>query len=126
MQCGLIANEIMYCRDGTIISTGGHSGNGAGLNNPMMQTEHNVGPLPRGRYTFGPWQDSHTHLGPNVSALTPRPDASGSFDWLSGRGGFYCHGPEFSEGCIIQPPDIRAKMKAVMESTGDRELEVIE
>lgn len=107
-------------RDGVLISSDGHSGNGAGLNNPAMQCVHNVGPLPRGRYKIGSWQDYHEHLGPIVAPLIPQPDENGSLAWLCGRGGFYIHGPEFSEGCIIQVRPVRESMRA----SGDGDLSV--
>jgi hypothetical protein len=106
-------------RDGILISMDGHCGNGEGLNNPDMQGVHNVGPLPRGRYKIGKWQ-AHPVLGVLSAALIPQPD-SGGFAWLEGRGGFYIHGPELSEGCIVQLHNTRFAMSL----SGDSDLEVV-
>lgn len=111
----------ILAHDGVAISANGHSGQESGRNNPDAQCVHNFGPLPRGRYKIGPWQDSHGHLGPIVAPLTPQPDAAGSFAWLCGRGGFWIHGPELSEGCLVQQEPIRVQMRA----SGDTDLEVV-
>lgn len=107
-------------RDGVILSTTGHSGNGEGLNDPDKQCIHNVGPLPRGRYKIGKWIN-HPHLGPLSAPLIPQTDGSGSLAWLCGRGGFWIHGPDFSEGCVVQIHDIRL----ALSNAGDEFLDVI-
>lgn len=58
-------------KDGVLQNDTGHSGNGAGLNNPAMQEVHDTGPLPRGMYTIGEWQAEHGQLGPVVAPLIP-------------------------------------------------------
>ena len=105
----------------------GHAGNGGGINNRSLQYEHNIGPLcgadengNGGKYKIGAWC-THGTLGPISAPLTPLADASGSFAWLKGRGGFYIHGPEFSEGCVVQEEPIREAASL----SGDTELEVI-
>lgn len=108
-------------RNGVIVGIG-HSGNGDGRNNPKMQDVHNVGPLPRGHYKIGAWQPFHEHLGPIVAPLIPQPDDAGSLAWLLGRGGFYIHGPELSEGCIVQDRPVRQSMM----TSGDDDLEVVD
>lgn len=90
------------------------------MNNPAMQWVHNVGPLPRGFYKIGAWS-THPVLGPISAPLIPQPDASGSYAWLGGRGGFYIHGPVFSEGCVVQTEPIRLAMSL----SGDSDLEVV-
>jgi len=107
-------------RDTALLSDTGHSGNGDGLNNPDAQCQHNVGPLPRGLYKIGPWQ-THPRLGPLSAPLIPQPDAQGSFNWLCGRGGFWLHGPELSDGCVVQLHDIRL----ALSTAGDQFLEVV-
>jgi hypothetical protein len=109
----------------------GHAGNGAGYNNPAAQYEHNVGPLPGpdangngGLYRIGAW-GTHAHLGPISAPLTPLAaptafDPSG-YGWLRGRGGFYCHGPVFSEGCVVQEEPIRL----AASRSGDTMLRVV-
>ncbi len=103
-----------------LVTSNCHAGNGAGLNNAGMQRVHNVGPLPRGLYLIGRFQ-THPHLGPLSAPLIPLKDAGGGFAWLFGRGGFYIHGPEFSEGCVVVPEPIRLAMSL----SGDTELQVI-
>lgn len=104
----------------------GHAGNGLGLNNPAMQFVHNVGPLPRGHYKLAPWVMEPRpapldKLGPITAELIPQPDEDGSLAWLQGRGGFYFHGPVFSEGCPVQEHDVRL----AMSKNGDMDLIVI-
>ena len=103
----------LFSDDGMLLGTG-HAGNGTGLNNPAMQFVHNVGPLPCGRYTIGVW-GTHSQLGPISAPLIPLPSSNPNapgFNWLKGRGGFYIHGPEFSEGCIVMPEPVRAALAA--------------
>lgn len=76
----------------------GYSGHSEGRNNPAMESEHMVGPIPRGRYKIGPAFD-HPQKGPICFRLTPD-----GHDAL-GRSGFMIHGDNIthdaSEGCII-------------------------
>lgn len=111
----------MFAADGTLLGTG-HAGNGAGRNNPTMQWTHNVGPLPVGRYTVGLFA-THAQLGPWSAPLipVPAPAPNTPYSWLGGRGGFYIHGPEFSEGCIVLPITVRQQIAGGT----DRDLEVI-
>lgn len=101
--------------------TVGYAGAGDGKNNPDMQDCHNVGPLPRGRYTINAPVDTQTH-GPYVLRLTP--DAEND---MCGRAGFLIHGDSIkspgnaSEGCIVVPRPSRVE---VWES-GDHDLEVV-
>lgn len=87
-----------------------YSGNGAGLNNPDMQTVKNVGPIPVGLYALG---KVDTEKGPNTIHLNPDP-----FNDMHGRAGFLVHGDNkaanhtASEGCIIAPPSARSEMVA--------------
>jgi hypothetical protein len=93
----------------------GWAGNGIGKNNPSMQGEHNVGPLPRGSYQVQPWEDEHPGLGPVVARLL---QCDGE---TYGRSGFFCHGPskditkfgQESEGCIVIPLAGRMAVKAL-------------
>ena len=85
-----------------------YSGHGEGKNNPAMQSVPNVGPLPRGRWTFGPLENDHPHLGPDVMPLTP---VMGTVTF--GRSGFFCHGDSIShpgdasDGCLILAHNVR-------------------
>ena len=93
----------------------------AGKNNPDLQSVHNVGPLPVGRYTFNAPVDTRTH-GPYVLWLAPDPDNE-----MFGRDAFGLHGDSVvdpgwaSDGCIVQAHSVRVK---VWES-GDTRLEVV-
>lgn len=93
--------------DGTRLGYG-FSGNGSGLNNPAMQYEKNVGPLPRGIYKMTDWIQSHPKLGMCCIRLDPHQDTD-----MKGRSAFLIHGStnlftsgldrflHSSDGCII-------------------------
>lgn len=106
-------------RDGEALAIG-YSGAGTGKNNPDMQAEHNIGPIPRGEYKIGAPCDTKTH-GPFVLSLTP--DAQNT---MCGRSGFLIHGDSIehpgtaSQGCIILA---RGARESIWES-GDRALSV--
>ena len=92
-----------------------YSGAGDGKNNPAMQDQHNVGPVPKGEYDVsgpecvvfgngtcpdcGAPENAHHH-GPFVWRLHPDPANE-----MFGRGGFLIHGDNAnhtaSQGCII-------------------------
>jgi RHS repeat-associated protein len=84
----------------------GYAGHGYGVNNPSMQSEHNVGPLPVGTYLIGPQRD-HGKLKASMR-LTPLPQNN-----MYGRSAFLIHGPhqnddrDSSNGCPIFPPNVR-------------------
>lgn len=109
-----------FSRDGELTGEG-YSGFGAGKNNPALQDQRDVGPIPQGIYEIGPPHDTTTH-GPHVMSLTPA-DGTDTF----GRGGFLIHGDSkehpgaASHGCIILPPDLRSKISA----SGDSQLQVV-
>ena len=92
----------------------GWAGNGDGKNNPSMQEVHNAGPLPRGVYKVGPWEENHPGLGPLVAHLE---QIEGD---TFGRSPFYIHGPavdpakygQESRGCIVIPRDMRMAVRA--------------
>ena len=97
-----------------------------GRNNPAMQAEHNIGPLPRWTYTIGT-PITHPHLGPLAFPLTPDPDPNGE---MCGRSAFFIHGANStdplnsSEGCIIMPHDVRVHL-AEFVAAGINRLEVV-
>lgn len=96
--------------------TGIYSGHGEGLNNPLMEAVHGVGPIPRGEYKMT-WQDSHPHLGKTVALLTPIGHNA------MGRTGLFEHGDNWkmnftaSDGCIIAPETVRDTMWAAGDTT---------
>ncbi len=108
-------------QDGRHVATG-YSGAGAGKNNPAMEKEPNVGPIPRGDWTIvGPPVNTQDH-GPYVLKLEP--DAATE---TFGRAGFLLHGDSrqapgsASHGCIVMPRTVREQVW----NSGDRELEVV-
>ena len=98
----------------------GYSGHGEGLNNPYLQSESMIGPLPVGKYTIGK-AITHPKLGPLVMPLIILPGHE-TFN----RGSFYIHGDNSSknntasEGCIILDHNIRFEISKSL----DRELTV--
>ncbi len=100
----------------------GYSGYGKGLNNPDLQSEADIGPIPCGEYDIGAPYDS-SKVGPYALPLTPRHETN-----TFGRSYFRIHGDKkigpphsASHGCLIFPKEIR---EAVHESC-DNELLVV-
>ena len=92
----------------------GYSGHGAGLNNPALEGDPGVGPIPAGPWRIGP-AAAHPRLGPCVMALSPvGHDAHG-------RSAFFIHGDNAaadhgaSHGCIILPRPIREAIAAAAD-----------
>jgi hypothetical protein len=89
----------------------GYSGKNAGLNNPLLQEVHNVGPIPQGIYKIVCWYPSDYELGPTVAVLVQVVGES------FGRSGFRIHGDNSarnhtaSEGCIILDHATRIRMQ---------------
>ena len=107
--------------NGTLLLTG-YAGHGAGVNNPAVQNQHDVGPLPQGRYTMTALFDSpHTGL----ATIVLDPDSGNQ---MFGRSGFRIHGDNAaanhtaSDGCIIagHAPD-----RTGIWNLGDHVLEVV-
>src|SRR5215813_11458970 len=71
--------------DGTF-RLAGYAGHGPGVNNPLMQDQHDIGPLPRGRYKMTALIDS-PHTGLATIILDPDPA-----NQMFGRSGFRIHG----------------------------------
>lgn len=101
----------------------GYAGRGYGLNNPAMQNDQFLGPLPQGSYTIlAPHADPK--VGPVAMQLVPAPGNE-----MLGRGDFLIHGDNqqmnhtASEGCIILPHDARVAIGAAVLA-GDNQLEV--
>lgn len=100
----------------------GYSGHGKGLNNPDMQSEKGVGPIPVGLWRIGSWIN-HPHLGVLVAALKPIRLTS-----TYGRDGFFIHGDNRlmnntgSDGCIVLSNALRKALKA----TGETQLTVVD
>lgn len=106
-------------KDGVLIGIG-YSGHGKGINNPLLESIHNVGPLPKGKWQIGP-AHFHGHLGSTVMSLTPISHSA------FGRGGFYIHGDNSasnrtaSNGCLILNREIRR----FIAISSDNSLEVV-
>lgn len=102
---------------------GGNCGrNPEGVNNPDMQCDKGIGPLPVGFYNPATVIDPHPQLGAFAIPLIPEPQNE-----MHGRGGFYMHGDKAgaahsaSEGCIIMGPLVRH----AYYNSKDRRLKVI-
>ena len=101
---------------GDLVETG-YSGVGDGKNNPIMETEIGVGPIPRGLWYVGFPFNSGMH-GPFCLRLTPDPATN-----LFGRSGFLIHGDSrtspgnASRGCIVLSRDAR---EAIWDSDDHR------
>jgi hypothetical protein len=113
-----------WLKDGELIGVGG-AGNGPGFNNPLMQSVHDVGPLPRGLYTIQPAEDD-AKLGPVAMELIPDPE-----NQMFGRSGFYIHGwsatlgiLHSSKGCPMAPCVTRDGI-ALGVPEGDNRLQVV-
>jgi Protein of unknown function (DUF2778) len=96
------ATGQILANDGVLLTVG-YAGHGVGLNNPLLQDDPSIGPIPVGIYYMQPPVDTASH-GPYVIWLTP--DLSNQ---MFGRSAFGIHGDEVenpglhlaSEGCII-------------------------
>jgi len=123
----------LYNPTGVLVAncyTGGDAGHDPeGINNPAMQSVHDVGPIPRGPKADGTPNCytmldpvNHPKLGPYAIPLLPDEDNE-----MFGRSGFFCHGDNFamnrsaSDGCIIAPHQIRMDMW----ESGDHRIEVV-
>jgi len=101
----------MHDASGVLLGTG-YAGHGAGVNNPAMQSIHDVGPLPQGIYAISP-PETVFKLGPNAMQLTPDPANE-----MFGRSGFWIHADEkanpgkrlASDGCIVMSLSARQKI----------------
>ena len=112
----------MVNADGKTVAIG-YSGHLQGKNNPDLQGQHDVGPIPRGLWTIlGPPVDTTSH-GPFVLHLHPDSDTN-----CFGRSGFLIHGDSVvhpglaSLGCIIL---LRAAREQIWQST-DHRLQVVQ
>lgn len=118
-------NTGRLLHDGVFVAkgyAGGNCGkNPEGINNHAMQSIHNVGPLPVGKYAFGS-MIAESQLGPDAIPLIPDPANE-----MFGRGHFFMHGDMIghpgggSEGCIVMARPIRI----AVATSGDKDLEVV-
>lgn len=112
----------MYRDDDPDVVYVGYSGFHEGKNNPALQYEKGLGPIPVGFYDIGAPYDS-TSKGPYVMRLEPKPETD-----TRGRTAFLIHGDSIKEpgtashGCIIQS---RVARTAIWESR-DHLLRVID
>jgi hypothetical protein len=105
-----------------IVLLAGYAGHGNGVNNPDLQDQHDIGPLPRGLYNMTALIDS-PHTGLATIILDPDPA-----NQMFGRSGFRIHGDNAaanhtaSDGCIIagHAPD-----RTNIWNLGDHHLEVV-
>lgn len=84
----------------------GYAGRQQGRNNPELETQKNVGPIPRGFWEIGETVYSAT-AGPVTVILNPHPETQ-----TYGRSAFRIHGnnvrDDASRGCIILPRSVRS------------------
>jgi hypothetical protein len=112
-------------RDGKAVSRG-YSGKGRGKNNPAVQGERGVGPIPRGRWRIVERYDSAA-VGPATLRLHAADATPDDTHDATGRGAFRIHGDSIrapgsaSSGCIILPRAIRD----LIWRSGDRDLLVV-
>jgi hypothetical protein len=116
------SSGLMNAPDGAFVALGwaGNDSNPhanpthiAGKNNPNVESVRCIGPLPKGLYRVGHWEDMHAGLGPIVAHLEQIEGET------FGRSGFYFHGPaqnvmaygQESEGCIVVPRAGRLKVR---------------
>lgn len=100
----------------------GHSGCGAGLNNPAMQAVHGIGPIPCGVYTIGSPRVPSARPGAPVLPLDP--DPSGPMfgrTALFARDDIAATNPKASGDCVVFKHLILFQIAA----SADRQLEVL-
>lgn len=114
-----------YCQEeGTLwtpegaLAGKGFSGHDSGVNNPAMQRQANIGPIPQGVWEISGMDQGPSFMGPVAIEITPLPETV-----TFGRNGFYLHGDttedvvehtqHASHGCIVMP---RATREAVLAS----------
>lgn len=119
----------------------GYAGGDCGLhpeavNNPVMESLEDIGPLPCGNYTADRVVLVHPHLGNYAVHLSPDPETRAKII-AYGRNpdSFYWHGDNFtkvgqraaSDGCIVGALDVRTDFWSGIFAGGvpDRELQVI-
>lgn len=87
----------------------------------VMESIHNIGPLPKGQYLIGRAYD-HPALGPLTMNLIPDIDTE-----MYGRSDFRIHGDSIraagtaSHGCIVQDHHVREQVS----QSDDKRLEVV-
>ena len=104
----------MHTPEGELVAKG-WAGRGEGKNSTVHESVRSTGPLPRGLYKLGAWEDYHKGLGPMVVYLH---QVEGE---TFGRDGFFIHGASMdttlygqeSKGCIVIPRAGREKVKAL-------------
>lgn len=88
----------------------GYSGHAEGLNNPALQSVHDIGPIPAGRYTIEP-PIADEKVGPVAMHLVPY-----HANEMFGRGDCMIHGdnPKMdrsaSHGCIVLNREARMRI----------------
>ena len=94
----------------------GYAGHGPGIDNPADEEIRNIGPLPTGKYTIGPFYDDPHGKGPLVAHLIPDPANE-----MYGRSGMMIHGDTAahnqtaSEGCIVLAHNLRAAIASSLD-----------
>lgn len=98
----------IWCPAGREVAIG-YSGFGQAKNKPDMETEANLGPIPRGMYEMGKPCHS-TRVGPDAIPLTPCQHKA------HGRTNLFIHGDSksapgtISKGCLVANKYVRTRM----------------
>lgn len=87
----------------------GYSGYGAGKNNPILESERNVGPIPRGFYVIGKPYTS-TKVGPIAIPLSPHCHKAHERTDLLIHGDSIKNPGSASKGCIVLPRSTREEI----------------
>ena len=107
-------------KDGTTVGSG-YAGKGPGKNNPAMQDQRDIGPLPCGFYLIGDPIDDPV-VGHYALPLIPDPANE-----MFGRAAFFIHGEnpahpgQSSEGC----PVVHLPLRMEIHESADRRLQVV-
>lgn len=95
----------LFLNDTLLVAAPLYSGHDLGLNNPDLEHEQGIGPIPCGMWKIIRWDNHHGDKGPCVAILEPVGHNA------CGRSGFLIHGDNkegnhsASHGCIIDGPE---------------------
>lgn len=98
-----------------------YSGHGDGLNNPALEAEPGLGPIPRGTYIMGAPHTSQ-NTGPYTMDLTPVGHTAFGRSLLRMHGDNRSGDESASHGCIVTNRKIR---ETIWRLNDDRKLDVV-
>ena len=106
-------------RHNGVVVARGYSGNGTGRNNPDAEAQHDVGPIPRGRYQIGA-SYHNAHTGDVTMNLDPVGHDAHGRTLFRIHGDSRQHPGQASDGCTIFGLDVRQRIA----HSGDNVLDV--